>query len=96
MTDIKPTAVGTCQRKDGGELCKYILIGEKYDHEYDYFLGSCLFDFNQIDDDFLSITLFTDQCNYRTARTGEIILKHSSGFRVIHCLDLFNEDYDYR
>lgn len=94
MTDIKPAVIGTCKRKDTGEVCEYMLVGEKYSQVYEDFLGSCFDDFNQVGGDFLDIVLFTGQGKYRTAETGDIILKSCLGF-IICYLEVFQENYDY-
>lgn len=95
MNVIKPAVIGTCKRKGSAKICEYVVVGEKYDKVYEDFLGSCYDGFHTANDHFLSIALVTDQGKYRTAETGEIILKHSLGFKVIHYLEVFEENYDY-
>lgn len=95
MIAIKPAVIGTCRHKYASESCEYILVGDKYNQVYEDFLGSCFDGFHYWQDDFMSIVLFTSQGKYRTADTGEIILKNNLGFRVIHNTEVFNQNYDY-
>ena len=84
--------IKTCRNRDTYETCEFIVIGDKYNQTYSDFLGSCYDGFEIADNDFLTIWFFNHQGKWRTADTGEVLLKDKLGFR---CLDVRYFDMNY-